>query len=475
MDKHKSSLACIYTLIFLLLGFAQTSVVPPFQVPDEQDHWASALLRVELMTGSRLPFCSSALGLPEHFDQPRIAFSPQERVDAIDFKNLDRVPRACHASLVAYGSPISYFPASLVYAILGKPSSGVWSLFAFYFGRLFQGLLVVSVLAGVIPVLQQNQSTRKAIAAIAILGVCLTPIFIQQIFAVSSDGVVLSFAVLCAVWLLRSRMPASVRGLAFFLVLALAASSTKPIIVPFLLPLGLLLGGKRLFRDGKGFLAVLLVASVVAIYCGLSSNAFSGPRPSGISPSLQLAFIRDGHILLILQVLLSNVWTFFTRWGWMFRSLGWLDYNSSPTTFWSIQVACWCAVAFCLVNQARGHHKVNASVLGESVLWGAGSRILFSVSVLVSALMVSFTLYVVATPVGWTSVYAVQGRYFLPHIILFCGCIGNTAKSVEIRSNTVSWRGAILGYLSVAFVVIYGLSHCVDILRRYWDAGFLRS
>jgi len=348
---------------------------------------------------------------------------------------------------VPYGGTLSYPGASLS-LLLFRSFPGVGALEAsFYLARLFQGLLVA--LGFFVFLRAAEKSGSYSASALGLSALALTPLFLQQSFSISSDGVVLAFALSLAAWVCFSRR-SWLTGLAI-LIFGACALTTKPVLAPLTLPVVIWMWR----REGNGFwrspeFGLLLALFALGTYAGLSSSqAFSSVADSGRDPMRQAALFRE-HPGQVLGKLVAQPWSYFLRRRWLRDPLGWLD---TPLTK-EIWAGIW-MIWFSLGLQAR-------RVLSPPRWFKArsGWALFLAAGTLSAASLVSLYLFLTWTHAGLLRIDGFQGRYLFPYLILAWSFLAAGLWREEgmpfVRS--ASWferglfwlGGAVLAYALVA-------------------------
>jgi uncharacterized membrane protein len=349
--------------------------------------------------------------------------------------NLDLAPTvlapACRDYLITYGGILSY-PHLWVAAM----ASRLWSLHpqtVFRLARLAGGLWVIAAALFAVRLARRHGgSTAFRSAAWSIL-LLMSPIGIQQSFAVSLDGGVLAFSVVMAAffasgsaWLKRDWL--------WFGIFGVVALQSKPVFAPLLLGFFFVPG----FRQA-GWLRVLVVGLLCSygIGSGLLSRATQVNGPEGRSGA-QMAQIL-AHPLESLTLI---TWTTLKRavipTQWMLARLGWLDHSGS-------NLALGTTLGSLLLIVLSGLRELGVPKPPVFRDW------IFAVVWLGSASLVTLFMYLVWTPPGSAYVTGLQGRYFLPYLIVLGGY---ALTRLEFGTAQKALRGVVwVQSLSVLFSV----------------------
>jgi len=209
-----------------------TVVMPPFQVQDEATHWKVALNRVDAFRGPSTGAPSVGRCLPEHFRWREVAFL-LKHVPRSAYSDLDQVSTSdCQDSWAPYGTVLTYpgvILATLVSKLTGLRETGWRALIVFLLSRLFQGLLITTVLFR-LAFHSSRQHRHLTPGLLTILAFCLTPLFVKQSFGVSSDSVCFAFS-LCVIGLIYFGEYLTRFDHLLFAFCGIAAATTKPMVL----------------------------------------------------------------------------------------------------------------------------------------------------------------------------------------------------------------------------------------------------
>ncbi len=405
--------ARLLALAFLLYGLTAVGLlavcIPPFQNPDELNHFR----RAEQVANGRLLAMrfpvAAADGSPDvtaggwadaavewaHAPFSALPFHPERRATAAMWA--PGVKWHGPPMLAAFGNTAAYPPLFYVPAALGvlagraTRASVVQTLVA---SRLLTGLVAVLIAAAGI--------AAAGAAAVWLFALLTLPMSLELLGACSQDALVLAAAAVAgtlALLLLRAPGEAvRARGLGLAAALILLAMARPPYALLGLVPLGL--GGVA--RRRRLLLAAAPLAGA-ALWGGVSAlTAYTniGDR-FGTDPGAQL--LRLWHHPA--RVLGLAAQTLAVNGGWYLEQfvglLGYLD-----------------------TKLPGPYHRAALVVLGLAALAsmlrpreaGAGrwTRPLVAAAVLLAAAGTFFGIYVTWTAVGRPIVDGVQGRYFLP-------------------------------------------------------------
>jgi hypothetical protein len=224
----KKRIAVLFLGGFVAIGCVLTFAIPPFQVPDENTHWNTALKQIGALTGSESYF-ETWRTLPASFDVDRIKHAFDQKLRPGTFSQLALANAAeTPQSTLSYSNFLSYpqvILAALIEIGLHSDNPRTQALHGFYLARLLSGIMILIPLIRLV----QLASASNPPGLLPILACALCPLFIQQSFAVSSDTVCNAF-VLWTLALLHMEKP-SFLDWTFIGIYGLLACSTKPMIV----------------------------------------------------------------------------------------------------------------------------------------------------------------------------------------------------------------------------------------------------
>jgi Predicted membrane protein (DUF2142) len=397
----------IYLIVATIGMFLLSVLTPPFQVPDEQQHFYRAYQLSELSllgvardgsAGAILP--SSLPELADRFlgrrailaDRPVRPSPFRDTVGALAVP-LDPVRREfVDFTGAAFYSPLPYVPQIVAIAV-GR-AAGLGPLGLLYAVRLANGLaavVMVTVALSLIPV-----------GAMMLLVVALLPMVLFEFASASPDAAVIGAAFLFTAIAMRARFRGRWHGMDILIACICGAMfcSLKPVYAPLLV-----MGMWGVFRRGStahvvGVHAVLIGVAMgsTAMWFTYSASLVVLPR-AGTSLSGQLSAIM-AHPDFFVGSVLNSIWLRGAVW---FRGtigiLGWLTIQlPAPMYVLPIIAGLGC------VLQPR---PTLPSIGGAEFAWQ--TLLLGS-----TGLLVLMALYLFWTPVGAGVIEGVQGRYFLP-------------------------------------------------------------
>lgn len=392
----------IGSVTIMLLVF----ITPPFQVPDEAQHFFRAyqisqgklVAEVRGQTaGGTLP--SSLQKLSQHFlgsrelhtDRP-VNPTPLSDTLAQNARALDpdRTEYVIFTGAAAYG-PLAYVPQAL--AIKLATLGDVSVLTTFYLSRIVNGMCAMAVLACAVWLMPLG---RELVAFAALL-----PMSVYLYASASPDAMIISSAFLYTA-LILNRMATdtwSYRDTG----LAIASAATFCMIKPVYAPL-LLLGFVQLIYTKRRLFTLMTQAAILFATClitllwGMYAASAIIPVPEGVSIAGQIGHVLQSPFQYGLTLARSLLWNEF-YYKQLIGTLGWLSIELPVMAYLLPAVAVGLAVG----NEKRAMSRQHAIFIATGV------------SIFAACAVLIFTaLYVSWTPVGNVAVSGVQGRYFLP-------------------------------------------------------------
>lgn len=425
------------SLICFLLGtlgvFPLILLTPPFQVPDEPQHFFRAyqiseghLLGTTLdgKSGGMLPsslidLTVNFLGTREiHASRPITAQPLRQTLKLIGQPLMEEQREFVDFSGAAFYSPLPYLPQSLAIA-LGR-AAGAGPLALFYFARLANALTAIVVFTCAIRIMPVGREPAL------VLG--LVPMALSLYASVSPDAAVITSALFFTAIALRSLLRGkwATRDVVMAAISATVFCSVKPAYAPLLL-----IGLPAVFlrRRRKHILlvhAVILAIAVggTAIWMNAASSLLTFTR-SGTNFPAQAAFIVMNPVqytIAIARSILSN--HFYIK--QFIGTLGWLTIELPFVAYMLPGLAVLLGIG---AGTAVASRLSPSTILWESMLFAACCALIMT------------ALYLSWTPVGNNMVDGVQGRYFLPMLGLasaICSSLVTTPK-ISRYSVIASW------------------------------------
>jgi hypothetical protein len=408
------------------------------------------------------------MALPDHFDFSRVVFKNEEKNAPGSFARSLSLAETCIDSGLNYGFVFSY-PGVLA-AMVCRWLLPLSDLSVFYLARLFQGALLVSMMAMLLRLIEQEPSScvGKKAAWVGIVFLLLTPIGLQQSFGVSADTVTNAFALLVVYWLWKPSVGRSDSGV--FFVSALAAVFTKPPLLAWLVPLVVWLQVNKKIRKKATAVFWGLTAAVLVLSLLISSISVSKTVPhESARPKEQIAFLAK-HPVGGMVVLWRGIIERFERPGDLSGNLGALDFGPTRAAISLQQIYQVCTVlALVLPFLLTRHVRRRRGVGGYRVWLG---DIFFFAGVLASLFLVALFLFLYWSSPLLHRVDGMQVRYLVAAYLVAIGLAGFRADTLwQSRANGRAfppWATLLLHGGVVVALLAYLVERNFSNLVRYF-------
>lgn len=448
-EKWLLGLVVAATMFFVI-------VTPPFQAPDENQHYMKALALSEggvlmrkrgAMIGADLPHAAHAI---------HAADFPTEGPPILRRFHRDALARSAAADEgrpgrsfgdfpnVASYSPTLYAPGS-VGILLGRWAGLPW-IHAFYAGRFVNALTGLALLCAALRLLPFGRNT--------LLGVALLPTFAYQTGSLSPDAIINGLGFLGLSLALRIGVGGATRGHSAALILTgPLLALCKGVYLPMLaagLRWPLLRQDRRLPIIGAT-MAVGAIAFVMWMQMSGGSQALYHIQSRKTGETTMTAPLRDQLALVVADP------TGFAR----------LLANSvrERAPVYMLQIVGrfgWNAILMPMLAYPLAFLMLGASILnGAGVRFGIGQRLWWLVVAIGVALLIETAMYLTGTPLGADYIQGTQGRYFLPVLPLVLLAL----------SPERGWRGA--ARLRMLSAIPLSMIAAVTVFDSFWVHGFV--
>lgn len=399
----------VYLLIGLIgvIGFAL--ITPPFQGPDEKAHY----IRAQYVAHGYV------LTVDVSKSNAELPLSIKKVVDSSFLRDVNGGLKKhdLHVSASAVKTPLSadntYKPAMIAYtAVPYLPSIPLIAisntlnfspLISMYLARLSLGIFCVVLTFFAIKIVPRKKYLFVAIA--------LTPMLLFQQAMVSADGTSYALLLFFICYLLHLANYKQLTNKQWLMVggLCLAITLAKPLVFLFL-PLMLILIKKRhAFRWIAGFAIVcVLMFAGVSMYNARNSGGATDPNtPKGVDSTLQLSNIQN-HPKRFLRVLWNS---YMTDYGDE-EVQGVIGIFGAADTKYPLIMTLGYVTLLVYAASVRFDKKDHIESVGRGI-----KRLLLGISLLYF-LLINIVIYLSFSPVNFDIIYGVQGRYFLPILII---------------------------------------------------------
>ncbi|HSW96504.1 MAG TPA: DUF2142 domain-containing protein [Candidatus Saccharimonadales bacterium] len=439
----------IYIWLFFSLIFF-TFIIPPFQKPDEINHFlrATALVKGEFFCKEHfgngyfltpynfynLPNQMSANVLKYQYNEkfPLHAISAEQSRD----NHLIKVTGLCMLPPIGYLSNAIGISIGL---LANNP------LLAFYLGRIFAGIFfLICIIIALKTIPQKYKLVIYVYASI--------PMVVHQATAISYDSMQLSlFILIFSLWVkLLSLEKINKRQLALFLFLlglfTLAKSGYYAILLLFFA-----IPYKKITNNFSHYLySIVFVCIPLIILTVLSAGTIFTPLPGNklVNPTLQMNYLLQNPFAL-LHVLFNSLQSYGDfYYQSLFAYFGWIDFHTSYFMYEGYTILIALSIYFLIRHNT-------APLINKTQL-----SLLFIV-IIATILLIFISQYLSWSPVAATVIHGIQGRYFLVLIPLTIFSIVQAALLLGKRNFCV--------VLGVGFITFLILDIVFNTYNRYYN------
>lgn len=431
----------------LLLALA----LPPFQAPDEIDHYFHARY---VARGGLIPTPVPGVGsggVIDHADFELvaafhgIAAHPTVRANRRMFDVAADVKKGLGKEFHAFPGSAIYPPFAYFAPALGLKLAdeiGLTRLQAFYVGRIANALLALIGAAAAIWLIPWG---RWVLAFVFLL-----PMFIAQSASYSADATIFMLSGLALALIVHCAANPSARanGLMAAALIVAAVSSIRAPMVGLALPLA-----ATAWLKNKRFAVVCLVLAVApaVLWSVYTRTWYVDERLKlleGFGAARQLSYLLEEpwRVLPLAWNTIGEQSSFYI--ASMVGVLGWLD---TWLENWFYHLSYWLFAALLL------------GAVSERASLPSFVRAALVVGALIALALVFAGLYLVWTPVGSPIVMGVQGRYFLPIVPLLVVAACGSYTTDRLGSLRLLGPGIVWGFYAIAMIHTRWV-----ILRRYY-------
>jgi len=435
----------MFLAIALIVGILFVFITPPFQSPDEANHFNRAYqisefqflaTKQQKQVGGYIP--TSITKTVVQVSTQKLEFHPKNKQSINMIFSLVKIPLNKNVkSFMPFENTAIYFPIMYLPQSVGILIGRVFNfspIILMYIGRIFN-LVSWSFL------------TFLAISIIpfgkrVMLLLALAPMALFQAASLSADGVINSLAFLLIAVFIRYAFDEEKNIdnkdiiLIFMLSIVLALCKQSYFMISLLF---LLIPAKKMASKKKYYVVfiLLVVANIIGIlawtYCTKYAILPLAYRPN-VSAINQLLYIINDPFRYI-QVIcktFSMYWSIYII-GWVGR-LGWFD----TVLPWQCIDLYILMLVFTAITDSNVDITINIK-----------KRLVIFISLMLELILVVSLLYLSFNAVGSTYIVGVQGRYFIPVGPLLCLLFYN--KFCCISGNKIKW---ITSSFSALFLVI---------------------
>ncbi len=396
-------------VIGIIFGILFIIITPPFQVPDEYNHFYRSFQVSELRvvaevhqhtTGGFLPesLVTTARkvsdGIPAH---PEIKQNIEDIFSVLDLPLESSSRVFVDFSNTSLYSPIPYLPQAIGIA-LGR-IIGMSPILLMYMGRslnLFTWIFLIYLSIKTSPFFKWS-----------LFLLALSPMSLFLASSLSADAVTngLSFLLISVFLNYAFEQKKMINKVDIFIIffisilLALSKLVYFPLVFLFLLIPVKKLGGRKKYFTIFTLLVLISVAAFVLWWLlSIKDKAQIPPIPN-VSLREQLLFILTNPLNYI-QIVLKTIAVYgYTKTEEFIGKLGWLDTHLPRFHF---QLYLFMLVIVSFVSKQK------------NIIMAFQQRIIILTTLLLNAMFIITILYLACTPVAWNTVECLQGRYFIP-------------------------------------------------------------
>ena len=455
----------VFLFSALVWGIINVVITPPFQTPDEANHFYRAYqvacgniypVTDHNRVGGFIPF--SMIYSCNMFGD--MCFHPERKIKPEKVREFLRIPLKSEKTEFAFFSntgvytPVPYVPQSLAIKI-GKLFDAS-PLILMYAGRLLNLICWIILISLAIMI---SPAFKWVLVILALM-----PMSIFQASSLSADAFTngLAFLLTASLFRLAFDQHKSITGwdIGCIIMVSTLLSLSKIAYFPLVLSFFLIPANK--FSSVRAYWRTLLIVfsfTGVAVVAGvffvrhvfqaidLTGGIYSSApgMPQNVNPDLQLAYIK-AHGLYYAQTLIHSWWMFKADIVASFiGNLGWLD---TPLPISYVAMACAFLVWASLVDS---NEQVSVTTKRK--------KMILLITVIIEIIVMSTFIYMCWSPVGASVLDGLQGRYFIPiapaAFMLFYN------RHIKLKENT-KFAG------SLVFIVISFLVSTYSLICRYY-------
>lgn len=446
----------LYAIVALLAGFSFALFTPPFHGPDEDVHFFRAyqIVRGDFVLrndgAGNLGTC-----LPSEIKQtvldasnsPNIRGLTAEKYDIRPLNEIivDPVDRPDDCEFTSTTNTYSYNPIVYLPALIGVGAVNLFDgppLFVMYVARLVTVLVATMIFALAIYLIPK----RKYLFVV----IFLTPMMIYQQSVISIDGLSYAILALFVSYIMRLCTLTEISKKQWVGIgsLTVALCFLKPLLIIFA-PLVLLL-----LRKSKVMPMLLLSLAVIAfvttaVSTGLIYKDISNVAPEGVNQQQQI----EGLVKNPLRSVRVAWNTYMNHYGDEQTQgvIGQFGYADTRLPLWVYTLGVL-NIAFALVVSSKADRNSKISKRG---------RIGVLLLMLIYFAGVNAAMYVAYSPVGYDIFYGVQGRYFLPLLVVLPLIINSGVAISRLQYADVK------KYLICSTIVVLMISVLI-VFQRYY-------
>ncbi len=406
---RKCKIQTAFLVSAVIMGVFCMIMFTPFTVPDEPSHMASAYRISNFMTfdfgqDGKMLIRRSDINAYNNYAQTGLTRSYYGTLKKCSEFFCSDSALVSHRKILNSGAPFGYIFAALGITVARILNLGPLPLF--YMGRLFNYAAYVAMVCFAIK--------KIPVGKIAVCAVALLPMSMQLAISYSYDPIVLAFALMFTaqiVYLIYKPETVTRKDIITASVLAALLAPSKLVYTPLVLLAVLIprrnFKSKRSAITGKtaivaiGFLS-LIVLQFLVFSTGVSADSgiikWAGEPGYTVTRSLAYPF----NTIKIFVKTFAESLSFYIS-SMVGNLFGWL----SVSVDWIFFAAATVLLLFSFFSK-KGDPSEHIRPTG---------RILILATLAASSLLILASMYLGWTPLSYTSIVGVQGRYFLPLLL----------------------------------------------------------
>jgi uncharacterized membrane protein len=433
LDDVRAARVVLVLILGAMGSLPLVILTPPFQVPDEVQHFYRAYqlsefhLRAEVqngVAGGTLPdslpqMVKASIYTPDGISYPA---RPAPIAKTLQLRSIPLDPsmrRFVAFPGSAFYSPLPYLPQALGIAVGRAIGSG--PLFLLYLGRLFNCLAALALLG--LAVIFMPFAEELVIFA------GLLPISLFLYASLSPDAAVIGCSLVFSALSISASAHGRWRTRELWMAVAAAVvfCSVKPVYAPLLLAAVV----PGVFQPGEAARAIRAHAVLLGVALGVTTGWLLFAKPtmttplSGAHPSAQVNLVLH-HPILLIRVLVHtlNIGSLINLYVQGVGVFGWLTVLLRPGVVYVLPLAG--LILLWKLDVCRPQERSTGRGLWQLAL------------ALASAVLIVVATYLRWAHVGQDEVAGVQGRYFVPLLVL----AGMAALELipRRRSSTQRWQ-----------------------------------
>lgn len=318
-------------------------------------------------------------------------------------------------------SPILYFFSSIGFWIGRVFNFNI--VIALYLARMFN--LIVSL------ILAYYSLKLIPLGKKVLMIYLFTPMYFQQGCSLSYDSIINAvtiFFIAYTIYLILRDKDINIKESVLIYILIIIIATSKYVYIPLVGVLFLFIPNKNISKKNK--IVIISIAMTLAIILSLGSYIFSGKyieersyvTEMNVNSAEQIRKIVNNPII-ILKVLYNSIkedceMYIFTFVG---SNLGWLN----------IDINYLIIVAFLLLLLLTPFLEKNKKEINFVF------RLICILIFVAISILIILGLYLGWSPVGWYKAVGIQGRYFIPCVILLLFCLTSKTKYIEFKNINI--------------------------------------